>query len=136
EFTRQLERNTEEVKTTFETAVAQLRNDMIEITKKANEQAQQTSYTIQETAKTIEKTATTYRDALTSKPCEVQVPFATNGNIDPSTCAREAVKMRQVLIDVDNEADKAELQKATHSELVNKANVAIQKTDPKVDERY
>ncbi|KAF5381378.1 hypothetical protein D9615_008296 [Tricholomella constricta] len=129
EINKQLEKNRTEMKTLIEATVADLRTDLIDAAATSHEQAKQANSEIQETARTIEKTVTSYRDALTSKTNPGPVPFTLNGNIDPRLRAREAIKMRQLLVDVDFYADNANLKDCSVAELVNKANAAIAMVD-------
>ncbi|KAF5372347.1 hypothetical protein D9615_009260 [Tricholomella constricta] len=128
---KQMENIHEEIKLTFQTAREELREDLVEAATKISEQTLQANNAIQETAKSMEKTATSYRDVLASNPPASNIPFTSNGNIDPRTRAREAIRMRQVLVDVDEANDKADLKSASVSQLVDKANTAIKTVDPK-----
>ncbi|KAF5386185.1 hypothetical protein D9615_002532 [Tricholomella constricta] len=129
EINKQLEQNRTEMKTLIEATVADLRTDLIDAAATSHEQAKQANSEIQETARTIEKTVTSYRDALTSKTNSGPVPFTMNGSIDPRLRAREAIKLRQLLVDVDFDADNANFKDCSIAELVNKANTAIAMVD-------
>ncbi|KAF5380109.1 hypothetical protein D9615_006244 [Tricholomella constricta] len=129
EVAAQVDRTSREIKALLETTRKELKEDIVKATARVTEQAQQANDVIQESARTMERTVTSYRDALTSKSNGSQVPFTTNGNIDPRTRAREAVRIRQVLVDFDGTTDES-LRDASPAQLVSKANAALRAADP------
>ncbi|KAF5380418.1 hypothetical protein D9615_004726 [Tricholomella constricta] len=133
EVATQVHRSSNEIKALLETTRRELKEDIVKATARATEQAQQANEVIQESARTMERTVTSYRDALTSKGSDSQTPFATIGTIDPKTRAREAVRIRQVLIDFSGTgtSDIDDFKDASPAQLVSKANTAIKKIDPR-----
>lgn len=102
-----MERKIEELKATLELTTTSLRNDV---------------------SMAATQTITTYRDAV-AKGGGAPVPFTKSTDIDPRTRAREAIRRRQVMVNITAERAEETIKTKAIAAIVGKANEAMKKID-------
>lgn len=130
QITETLKQSFADIKSTLQDTMAAMKNELIEATTKANETVTQASNIIQETYRNIEQTTTTYKDALTSNKLTTgNTPFTATTNIDPRTRAREAIRLRQILLNVDKTKANDLIRGGSTTSIVGRANDTLKTLD-------